>query len=731
MPEWEWRRVAFGWNGPVKADQTVRPVLIPLGVTRVLTVLRVALLLALAAIVLGARRWNWFRAAPKPAMTVVIALAAFLAPAAPAGAQEIPDTATLETLRQRLLERSDAFPNAADIPEVVLTLADRRLTMDAEIHAAARVAVPLPGRLPAWSPVSVSVDGRPEAALRRSDGFLWVVLAPGVHRVRVEGMISDATDWEWTFLLRPHRVRIEGPGWTWTGVKPDGTPEGQVFFARQQKAAAPGAAAYERNDLATLAIIDRQIELGLVWQVRTTVSRLTPAGKAVSLRVPLLPGENVLSANAVVRDGFIEVRLGAQQQTFSWESGLDMVESIKLATRAGDPWVERWQLVASPVWNVRLTGLPPTFEGDGTELVPVWQPWPGEGAGLSFARPESVPGATVTVDGVKHDVRLGDRQRTTTLTLSLRCSLGEDFLVGLPAGVEVMSLTINGRSTPVRQDGAKLILPLRPGGQQVVVSWKTNVPLGVRAAVEEVRLPVEAANVATIINVPSDEGRASGGRWVLWTAGPTRGPAVRFWGMLACAALAAWALARIRFSPLRAWEWALLVIGLTQVSLLAALAVVAWLFLLAWRGHPMFQAQPNWRFNLLQVVLVLLTAAALIILVAAVAEGLLGRPEMFIVGNDSGASVLRWFQARCENVLPQPAVWTVSVWWYRLLVLGWALWLAASLLRWLRTGWDHFRGGGFLRRAPKPVPPPPPAAPPMTPAAPVSSGPQPPPLPTA
>ena len=55
-----------------------------------------------------------------------------------------------------------------------------------------RTAVPLPGRLPAWSPVSVLVDGKPEAALRRDDGYLWVVLAEGVHRVRVEGLLPTS-----------------------------------------------------------------------------------------------------------------------------------------------------------------------------------------------------------------------------------------------------------------------------------------------------------------------------------------------------------------------------------------------------------------------------------------------------------------------------------------------------------------------------------------------------------
>ncbi len=56
VPEWKWREVSFGWNGPVSATQQVKPVLISLTLERVLTVLRVVLLLALAAVLLGARR---------------------------------------------------------------------------------------------------------------------------------------------------------------------------------------------------------------------------------------------------------------------------------------------------------------------------------------------------------------------------------------------------------------------------------------------------------------------------------------------------------------------------------------------------------------------------------------------------------------------------------------------------------------------------------------------------
>ena len=469
VPEWSWRTASFGWNGPVTAAQTVRPVLIPLQLERGLSLARVVLLVGLAAVLLNARRVRGAvlrkehgRRSNGPAVRhggVALALGAALwGLAGPPARAQLPNKEMLDTLRTRLLEKSDAYPTAADIPQVALTLWDRKLTMVVEIHTATRTAVPLPGRLPAWSPVAVKVDGQPEATLRRDDGYLWIVLPAGVHRVSVEGLLANLTEWQWTYQLRPRRVTIEAPGWQVNGVRPGGVPEAQVFFSRVRQTAA-GEASYDRPNLQTAVGVERQLELGLVWQVRTTVSRLSPVGNAVSLRVPLLPGENVITSNAVMKDGFIEVRLGAQQKEFTWQSELSVVPQVALATRADDAWVERWSLVASPVWNVAIAGLAPTFEAGTAGLVPVWKPWPGESVALQISRPEAVAGATVTVGRGSHEITLGKRQRTSSLALALRCSLGEDFLVELPAGAEATSLTSNGASIPIRKDGANVIIP--------------------------------------------------------------------------------------------------------------------------------------------------------------------------------------------------------------------------------------------------------------------------------
>ncbi|NNM30913.1 MAG: hypothetical protein HKO57_15445, partial [Akkermansiaceae bacterium] len=696
-PEWSWNRVNLRWDGPVTAGQEIRPILISRGAHRLLTVARVALLVLLGFVLLGAKRVpSMFRRRGAGAAALLAAMLAGLP--GDLSAQEIPGDAMLQKLRERLLEAPDAFPRAAEIATVAMKLDGNRVLMECEVHTVVEAAVPLPGKLPDWSPVKVTTNREQSAVVARKDGYLWTVLPAGVHRVVVESLLPEVPDWQWTFLLKPRRVTIEAPGWTVTGVRRNGVPEDQVFLARE-RAADPAAAAYDRKDFNAIVAVDRHLETGLTWQVNNQVTRLSPPGKAVSIKVPLLAGERVLTSNVVVEDGHIEVKLGAGQAGFQWVSELPVGTDITLTAPDTDQWIERWHLVSSPVWNVTRDGLAPIFDADQEDLVPVWNPWPGESVTLAFDRPEAVTGQTITVQRVKHETSLGRRQRTAELKVELESSLGSDFRLGLDPAAEVSSIKVGGQAIPVRRDDGALIIPVQPGKQEVAVAWRTGDPMNLAESAGTVTLPVEAANITTVLEVPES-------RWVLWASGPRRGPAVRFWSILAFAVLAAWILGGLALSPLKRIEWVLLAIGLTQVHVAAALIVVLWLFALARRGKRDPAAQSWWKFNIKQIVLVLLTLIALGILIVAVGAGLLGNPEMFIVGNGSSQTYLQWFDPRTGTELPEPFILSVSVWFYRLAMLFWALWLAAALLRWLAKGWKQFSSGGAWMRKPKVITPP-------------------------
>ena len=236
-PTWSWNQVHCAWDGPVSADQHIRPVLITLAKRRALTVVRVALLLMVAGILLGVRRPGRPRVPTATTATtaaLLLVLGCVVCGGSTAQAAEIPSTEMLNTLRERLLEQPDAFPHAAEIASATLRVVGNHITLESEIHTALAVAVPLPGRLPTWSPTSVTVDGQAAEMVCRRDGFLWVSLPAGVHRVVLESLLPDVTEWEWTFLLRPRRVVIDAPEWTVSGIRPNGIVESQVLFSRQR-----------------------------------------------------------------------------------------------------------------------------------------------------------------------------------------------------------------------------------------------------------------------------------------------------------------------------------------------------------------------------------------------------------------------------------------------------------------------------------------------------------------
>jgi len=167
--------------------------------------------------------------------------------------------------------------------------------------------------------------------------------------------------------------------------------------------------------------------------------------------------------------------------------------------------------------------------------------------------------------------------------------------------------------------------------------------------------------------------------------------------MLIVILLLAYPLSRLRRDlPLKYWPWSLLIIGLVPTSIIGVLIVVAWFIMLNLRKS--FVDKLNkWQFNLLQLFLVALTMISAGVLVSAVTAGLLGSPDMHVVGNNSSAQYLAWYQDVVDTVLPQATVISVPLYVYRLFMLLWALWMAFSLMKWAQWAWFAFSHGGYWR----------------------------------
>jgi hypothetical protein len=81
---------------------------------------------------------------------------------------------------------------------------------------------------------------------------------------------------------------------------------------------------------------------------------------------------------------------------------------------------------------------------------------------------------------------------------------------------------------------------------------------------------------------------------------------------------------------------------------------------------------------------------------------------MQVAGNGSSDTVLRWYADRVTGETPPAGVLSLPIWIYRVAMLLWALWLAASLVRAIGPAWRAFTEGGAWRPIPvrrSPLPP--------------------------
>jgi hypothetical protein len=215
-----------------------------------------------------------------------------------------------------------------------------------------------------------------------------------------------------------------------------------------------------------------------------------------------------------------------------------------------------------------------------------------------------------------------------------------------------------------------------------------------RTATPEIDLRAPASNIELSLAPPRD-------RWLLATTGPELGPAVLYWTEVVVLLLAAVILGRVGLSPLRTWQWVVLGLGFSTFSWGALALVVTWLFVCGARERFGIARLNWWQFNAVQVVIAVTTVLALLSIVSALPQGLLGTPDMHVAGHNSHAGELAWFADRSISAVPGAVAFTAPMWIYKAIILAWALWLSFALVRWMPWVWKCFSTDGFWRERAK------------------------------
>jgi len=743
LPTWNWQRVNFLWNSPVNQTQQVQLTLIPPSINLLLNFLRVILLLVLIGRLLrvisideknvkkggGGYKYSlpaFFKKKIKPnsstPLSVMLLLSVFVvltfSPNSSLLAAEkqpeirqatpkpntvqlgFPNESMLQTLQQRLLTKADCLPDCAQIEAMRLELADQELRIYLQIHVAEKVAVPLPGNSEQWRAEQALLANQAAQSLYRDkSGVMWIGLEKGINQVILQGRLPKQAQVQLSLPLPPKYIEWQGEGWTVEGIRENHIPAQQIQLVRKQakqKAKAAEDISSDNNYLPPLLHVERTLHLGLDWFVDTRVTRLSPTGTPLSMKIPLLSGESVLSNAYTVKNGKALINMSSTQRSINWQSQIPVGDSLALEATKEKGLIESWKLDISPIWHIKISGIPEIHHENQTSVwLPEWQPWPGEKVELQVSRPKGIAGRTLTIERSILRTQVGKRLRESELTLKMRSSRGGQHLIVIPENAELVSVTINGKLQPVRQQKRNVSLPIVPGQQKIVIKWRTNEPVSTKISMLPVNVGIDNVNNSMHLALSRD-------RWILYTNGPTMGPAVLFWGVLLVILIGSIILGRISNSPLKAWQWFLLGTGLSLATPIMIIIVVGWLLALSYR--PKLKAvESRLLFNGGQVLLVFLTLIALGSLFIALQQGLLGWPDMQISGNASNAWELRWYQDRAAAELPQPWVFSVPLLVYRIFMLLWALWLAFSLISWLRMGWHNYSEGGLWRKGEKKI----------------------------
>lgn len=689
-PNWQWHRHDLVWQGPLLPDDEMGLMVSPPPLTRLWRVAAVLLLVALL--------WRLLRSGPlvaraptaPAAPAAAIALLLCCANLVPqyASAQATPDSERLAELRDRLLARDEPCrPNCAALGATSVTATGETLTLALLAQAQADVVWPLPRPDASLTLVALRIDGVDALALRDAAGD-WVRLERGVHRIDAE-YAAEGERWRIAFPLSPAALELSAPGFETVGVDRGRLVGDTLELMPPRVAAADPAAAgsVEPNEaIPPFVRITRTLILDQQWEMIVSVRRVAPMRGGINLAVPLLPGEQPYYTAPPLRDGHAIVSLPAGVDQIGWHSRLTPSPAFTLAAGDGRAYAEEWHLRPSPLLHLETSGIPLSAGEERLRFLPL----PGESLQLAVTRPTAIEGNRLAFENVHLAVQPGQRARDSALTFQLRATQPGQHTLALPEGAELLHFAVDDEEQPRVLDQNRLRLAVRPGEQSIEIRWREAIAIGPRIESPAMTLGASSSNLRLDVTPPPE-------RWILLTRGPRIGPAVLIWGELAVMLVAAFALARFGGTPLRLHHWLLLGLGFSTLSWAAAVVVAAWLLALGWRGrHP--ELVERRVFPWLQLGLVALSVAALLALLIAVPYGLLGQPDMHIVGNGSSVHGLHWFADRSEDgTLPVVQLYSLPLWVYKLAILLWSMWLANALLGWVRWAWSALSRGGAWR----------------------------------
>ncbi|MYC24641.1 MAG: hypothetical protein F4X56_01820 [Gammaproteobacteria bacterium] len=685
-PSWHWQTVSLNWDGPVAQDQKMTLVLLGPWFTRLLYIFSALATLFVLTYFLYLKVPG-IKNVVKSVLPGTSGIASLVFLAVLFNPQDvhadIPDADLLKELESRLLALPDCLNECAYLEEAKVTLTDGVLTIEMQIHAEDRVAIPLPNENSSWNLVDVR-QGANQLPLLRERSRLYTLLDKGVHDIILTANVAGLDQFDIGFELIPGHLVIVTPNWRVEGLIRGQVGDRKLTFYREQSAPMVSPNQTTTNfaplEITPYVSVLRQIILSYEPTLITRVARVAPYAEEFTVRIPLLPNEQVTTAGMSVEDEHMVVTLRANQGSTVWESKLQVDSTIELSAPSIAERTERWSIVGSDFWSYDYDGVVPIDEGeDHTMFVPR----SNEILRVEVQQTQPVPGESITISSVDAFHNVDSESTTTTLGMTILASQPGDIEITLPPEASIESLLFAGEFQSLPSSNV-VLLPIQPGNHRYALNWKTDRGVSVVYSPPSASFSQPAVNTSTDVQLPEN-------RWILWLAGSSLGSTVAFWSVLVGVILAAIVVSRIPNFTLSTREAVILAAGASLVDLNLLVVVGIW-FLAIWlKARTQEEITRPWLYRVEQLVLCGVTLLALYVLVSTIVTALTNDPNMYIVGSNYANDRFTWFSDEITGAVPTPWILSVPIWVYFVLILVWVMWLVFTLLQWMRAWWESLK----------------------------------------
>lgn len=606
-----------------------------------------------------------------------------------AEAGSIPSDSMLKELETKLNRNyiPSCIPDCISIPEASLTQSNKELVLSFKVYSNDdNLVLPLPTIKSAgvgYAKLQKLIKNGVNADIVSENNILYVPIDKNTNIFELYYELDDSSNsFIFSSYIPINYIETNLSDFSLSAMG-DNNQKLQNFQINRVKKNEDSVIVQEKEEVSRLEpetyfIVYRTFDISSIWEVKTKIVRINNLTEVSSFNLPTLSGEKILTTDGVLLKDGVRLSFSPNEKEKELVSIVPVEQDITLKSpQATMGYKEIWKFKIDNIWSFKYDGV--TQSSSNNQYI-TFNPYYGEVLNMSIVAPNSVDGYVVTIDDVNQDTSLGRDVLETNISLKLRASESGVHDIVLPENTSIKSLTVGGKTYPITINDNVFTIPVVQGVNNISFTAETKEAIGNVISIPEYDLNAPMVDIKQSVKVPYK-------KWILYIDGPVKGTAVLFWSMLPVWLIAALALSCFKFMPLKFIHWFVLLLGLSQTSLIFTIIIVLWFALIGLKSKLGAKSSIE---KILQVAIPLLTLAFIYSLFRGVYSGLLGNWNMNIQGYrsylSSGFANLGWYQDISMGKLPTPKVFTLPIAIYRTIMVLWSIWLSVYFVRWARWG---------------------------------------------